>query len=138
MTSPDWEQIAEKYVAPDLENNTKDLGRYFGPNAKNNLHNDVFNSLKDKRKKGDLHRYALVKNYSKLLPGIQKRLIADKKIIQYQHNGKTIYRNNVPWSNEETQRLRELSSMKQSNETIAKTLGRSKKSVIRKRQHLKI
>lgn len=129
MTSPDWNEIAEKYTVKDLEAATSDYSKYFGKDAKNNLHNDVFNSLQRKGKKGDLHRYALVKHYADLLPGIQKKLLEEGKVIKYSYNGKEIYRSNSPkWKDTEIEQLRQITSRKDVPQ-VAKALGRSQRSV---------
>jgi len=129
MVSPDWEEIAEDYVAQDIESMTKDYSKYFGSDAKNQMHNDITRILQLKHKKGDLHKYSIVQHYNDLLKGVQKRLIEDRKVIVYNRNGKEIYRAKpIKWNDVELQQLREVKSRKEIRD-IAKRLGRSNKSV---------
>lgn len=127
-------------MAEDLPANlhSKDSSRYFGSEANNNLHNDARDYLMRQGKKGDLNSYSLVKNYSKYREGLQAKLIADKKVIHYTYNGKEIYRNNAPWSKDEIAKLNELYGKHQADKQVAQALGRSTKSVVRKRQKLGI
>lgn len=138
MGSPNWEEIGEKYSVNDIENLTNDLSRYFGKDAKNNIHNDIFNSLRKKSKKGDLHRYSIVQHSQELLPGIQKKLLASGKVLHYVSNGRDIYRSNVDWNNEDLGKLRSLRAEGKTDKEIGKTLGRSRSSVKHKRSKLGI
>lgn len=130
--SPDWEAIGRDYSSLDLETETKDYSRYFGKDAKNNLHNDLFNSLQRKGKKGDLHKYSIIKHYDDVLPGIQKKLIEEGKVVPYTRNGVQSFRSNNKWSLMEAEFLDSNVTKREDIPEVAKRLGRSEKSVYNK------
>jgi hypothetical protein len=146
-TDEDYKRIASK-IAEDLPSySTKDPASFFGSDAKNRLHNEVTEALKkqlsQKRTKagkpykiGDIHRYALVKHYNKLLPGLQDKLIDQGKVIPYTFNGQVKYRNaSSKWTPEEDTVIK-ASYNDKSDKAIAKELGRSMHSVKRRREKL--
>lgn len=138
MVSPDWADIGEKYSIRDIESLNKDYSRYFGPDAKNNIHNDLFNSLHKKNKKGDLHKYSIIQHSSEVLPGIQKKLLDEGLVVHYTLNGRDVYRGNADWTADDIAKLRQLAEQGRSDRSIATEIGRSKTSVKRKRQKLHI
>ena len=142
MTSPtaeQWAEIGDKYLSKDLENLNKDGARYFNESeGRRQLHNDIREVLNRKNRKGDINKNSLVTHSDLLLNGVQKKLLADKKVIHYSYNGKDIYRNNVPWTKEELSKINELYGNHQTDKQVASALGRSTESVKRKRQKLGI
>lgn len=145
----EYDRIA-KSVTKDMQSyQSKDVAKLFGTDYKNQMHNEIAvavkNGLLNRRNKkgepynaGNLDRSPLIKHYDKLIPSIQQKLIADKKVIHYTYNGKEIYRNNAPWSKEEIARLNELYGQHSQDKQVAGALGRSVESVVRKRQKLGI
>ncbi len=142
MGSPDWEDLYEKFIEPEVERSTKDYQIYFKKGVgENQLHNLVFNMQNDYRKrKGyktkrpqkDIHKLGIVKNSNKMLPYVQAKLIQDKKVIKYQYKKKEIIRNNVKWTNEEIKTAFTLKEQGMPIKSIAKRLGRSYASIINK------
>lgn len=142
MASPDWSELAQKFVLPEVERSTKDYQQYFKKGiSENQLHNLVFNMQNDYRKrKGyktkrpqkDIHKLGIVKNASKMLPYIQSKLLQEGKVIEFQREGKNIVRNNVKWTAEEIEIARNSENQGLSIKQIAKRLGRSYASTYQK------
>lgn len=146
-TDEDYERIASKIVEDLPSYSTKDPAKLLGSDGKNQIHNQVTSTLRkqleQKRTKkgkpykiGDIHRYALVKHYKKLIPGIQNKLIDQKKVVPYTFNGEVKYRNATSkWTPEEDSKIKE-SYQSKTDEQLAEELGRSKSSVKRHRERL--
>ena len=142
MTSPDWSELAQKFVLPEVERSTKDYQQYFKKGeGENKLHNLVFNMQNDYRKrKGyktknpqkDIHKLGIVKNASKMLPYIQTKLLQEGKVVEFQRDGKNVVRNNVKWSAEEIEIAQHSKNQGLNTKQIAKRLGRSYASTYQK------
>ena len=138
MASPDWSELANKYVYPFIQNN-KDFSDLFNDNSKNAVHNIAFNMTKEyydihgyktKWAKKDLRQQGIVKNASKMIPALQMKLLQDRKVIKFQKkNGKEVIRSNVKWTEAEIVQAKELKNQGTSISAIAKILGRGYSSV---------
>ena len=145
MVSPDWEELAERYALPYIEGRTKDYSLFFKEGiGKNLIHNEMFNMLMDyyakrgyhdkrNRAKRDIHKLGMVKHADKMLPFVQTRLLREGKVIEYTRMGKKTVRNNVKWSNEEVEQLKNLLAEGRKPKQIAGILGRSRASIYTKK-----
>ncbi|MGC8588899.1 MAG: hypothetical protein ACP5LI_07750 [Hydrogenobaculum sp.] len=138
MSSPDWELLAERYLLPYIKKFDKNQKRLFGEGANTEIHNLAFMVLKDANRKGDLHKYGLVRYAQKMLEPIQTLLLREGTVVKVQRGEKVFYRNNIKWTPEEINRLRELKARGMKVKNISRILNRSKASVYTKLRWLVI
>lgn len=143
--------LAEKYLFPYIESNTKDYSSLFKKGASNIVHNQAFNmeneyfarkGYKTKKAQKDIHKQSIVINSDKMLPYIQSKLIKERKVVKYQKNGKEVIRNNVRWSKEESEMLNKAiennGNISEISISMSKRLGRSKSSTYQKLRKIEI
>jgi len=129
--------LAERYILPYIKKTDKNQARLFGEGALTEIHNIAFNVLRESNRKGDLHKYGLVKYAKNMLEPIQSMLIREGTVIKVIRGDKVFYRNNIKWTPEEINRLRELRARGTKVKNIARILGRSKASVYSKLRVIK-
>jgi len=72
-----------------------------------------------------------------MLEPIQSMLIREGTVIKVNRGDKVFYRNNIKWTPEEINKLRELRARGTKVKNIARILGRSKESVYLKLRAIK-